>query len=315
MSQLCLAQPFVPWRSILTVLAMLVFTAALRAAEPAAPASAPAPSEGHEPPPLVLGNNTIARKNIAYTEDPNPRTLDVYSPRDVKGAPVVLFIHGGGWTRGDKSEVGAQPKLFNEAGVVLVSIDYRLSPAFRHPAHVDDVAAGIAWAKKSISTFGGDGTKLVVMGHSAGSHLAALAVTDPQPLAKHQLKLSDVRAAISLDGSAFDIVDRIAQGSEKLAENCRRAFGESQESQQNASPLHHVKNGAGIPAFLLIYVKPDSLNHAQSKTFANQIKANGGQARLLHIDGKDHFSLHADLGTERDTAGKEILSFITDATK
>lgn len=311
MSQPCSTQPHFQFRSILAVIVVLVFASTLWSSEPKAPATV----EGHEPPPLVLGKNTVVKKNIAYTEEPNPRTLDVYSPGDVKGAPVVLFIHGGGWTRGDKSEVGAQPRLFNEAGMVLVSIDYRLSPAFRHPAHVDDVAAAIAWAKKNISSFGGDGEKLVVMGHSAGSHLAALVVTDPHPLAKQKLKLSDVRAAISLDGSAFDIVDRIAQGSEKLAENCRRAFGDSQESQLNASPLHHVKNGAGIPAFLLIYVKPDSLNHAQSKTFADKITANGGRAKLLQMAGKDHFSLHADLGTERDTAGKEILLFITEATK
>src|SRR5262245_37000382 len=74
----------------------------------------------------VLAKNTAARLDVAYGKDEKQK-LDVYSPKGAKGAPVVVFIHGGEWTRGDKSAVSYKPKLLNENGIVFVSINYRLT--------------------------------------------------------------------------------------------------------------------------------------------------------------------------------------------
>jgi len=318
--------PFVPWISfpisqhrldgwMLIAAFMVIAASRVTAAEPESTV-ATSPASAHVPAPLELAPESVVTRNVAYADDDDKsgHMLDIYAPRDAKALPVLLFVHGGGWNHGDKSEVGSQPKFFNEHDLVFISINYRLSPPHQHPAHVDDLASAIGWTRKNIDRYGGDGQNIIIMGHSAGSHLVALVATNSDVLAKQGLKPTDLRGTISLDGSAFDIVDRIAKGSEKLAENCRRAFGSDPEVQRDASPLQHAANGANIAPFLLMYVKEGSLNHAQSKAFGDKLNASGGQAELLPIEGKDHFSLLNDLGTERDAAGNEILRFVRTVT-
>lgn len=298
-------------RSLAPLIALLFITFACAAQEPPArPPTVP----GHTAPPVVVAADTIATRDVAYTADDDddgpPRLLDVYAPRGAKGLPVVLFVHGGGWNHGDKAEVGAQPKLFNEHGIVLVSLNYRLSPPHLHPAHANDVADAVAWARENIDRFGGDGRRLVLMGHSAGSHVVSFVATDPRPLARRGLSPSDLRGTISLDGSAFDIAERIVKGGEKLAANCRRAFGDDPAAHRDASPLEHVQADVGIAPFLVVYVRAGTLNHSQSVTFAERLRACGGDARLLHVEGKTHKSLVEDLGTERDEGGRELVEFV-----
>jgi acetyl esterase/lipase len=282
-----------------------------------APAPQPATTRAaaHAAPPLVLGHDTVVTADVQYakaSEKSAPfQRLNVYAPRSGKDLPIVLFVHGGGWTRGDRALVGSQPKLFNDAGIVLVSVDYRLSPAVQHPAHADDVAAAVAWTKANIARHGGDPKKIFVMGHSAGAHVAAFVAIDPRPLAKVGMKPADLKGAIMLDGSAFDIPDRIARGSDNLAENCRRAFGPDPAAQADGSPVNHIAAGKGIPPFLLIYVKEGTLNHAQSKTMTDKLNAAKVPATLMHVDGKTHAALVADFGTtNNDTAGPAIVTFV-----
>lgn len=202
------------------------------------------------------------------------------------------------------------PKLFNDAGIVLVSIDYRLSPAVQHPEHANDVAATIKWTRDNIARHGGDPNRIFIMGHSAGAHLASFVAIDPRPLARVGLKPSDLRGSIMLDGSAFDIPDRIVKGTEKLAENCRRAFGTDPAQHADASPVNHIAKGKGIAPFLFIYVKEGTLNHAQSKTMTDKLNAAGVPVMMMRVEGKTHASLVADLGTtNQDQAGPMIVNF------
>ena len=280
------------------------------------PASASGNAEEPKPP-IVLAAETLVTRDVDYTDKTGDklRTLDLYLPKGVKNASVVVFIHGGGWSKRDKDEVGSQPKLFNAAGTIVASINYRLIPAVRHPENVEDVAAAVAWLYRNISKSGGDPNKIVLMGHSAGSHLAALVATDGRYLAAHGLRRNQLRGVVTLDGSAFDIPDRIKNGSEQVAENCRRAFGESEEVQTDGSPVHHIDGPIPLPPFLLVYLKEGSLNHAQSQKFAERVETAGGKAKLVHIsDDKTHQALCDDLGTENDRTGPILLKFIGEVT-
>ncbi len=267
---------------------------------------------------LELADNTVVTRDIQYAQAAGDgaalQTLDVYAPRGAQSLPVVVYVHGGGWSRGDKREVGSQPKMFNENGVVLVAVNYRLSPEVKYPTHVNDIAAGIAWTRANIARHGGNPNKMVVMGHSAGSHLASLVATHPGPLGKQGLKVSDLKGAISLDGSGFNLVERYNAGEEKIAAAYTRAFGADPAVYADASPIQHVKPGAGTPPFLLTFVKEGNVNHTQAKAFAERIQANGGKAELALIEGKDHATLAADLGTPRDTAGRQIVDFVRSVT-
>ena len=106
----------------------------------------------------VTAENGELKADVPYGKDEKQK-LDFYLPRGVKNAPVLIFIHGGEWTRHDKAEVSYKPKFLNEHGIIFASINYRLSPAAKHPDHADDVAAAIAWVRSHAEDFGGDPKK------------------------------------------------------------------------------------------------------------------------------------------------------------
>ena len=202
----------------------------------------------------VLAKNTVTKLSQSYGKD-EKQSLDVYSPRDAKGAAVLIFIHGGEWTKGDKADVSFKPKFFNENGVVFVSANYRLSPAAMHPAHVNDVAAAVRWVRDHAEEIGADADKVVLMGHSAGCHLVSLTVLDPRPLATVKLAPKNLRGVVAWSGGMYDLVER-AKGDGSYPKYIRQAFGETEAAWRDASPVAHVGD-APMPPFLFAYVEQD----------------------------------------------------------
>ena len=96
--------------------------------------------------PILSAEGDRVQKNIAYSDAGGDRTrLDVYSPGNSKDHPVVIWIHGGAWQIGDKANVQAKPRAFNEQGYVLVSVNYRLHPAVTYKEQAGDIAQAIRW--------------------------------------------------------------------------------------------------------------------------------------------------------------------------
>ena len=110
--------------------------------------------------------------DIPYGEDPRQR-LDVYSPREALLRPVVIFWYGGSWSKGNKANYRFVAAALAERGFVTVIPDYRLYPAVRFPAFCEDGAHALAWVEAHAQEFGGDPQRIVLMGHSAGAHMAA----------------------------------------------------------------------------------------------------------------------------------------------
>jgi len=142
--------------------------------------------------------------NLLYYDGPgfNPRKhlLDIYKPQDLVNAPVLLFIHGGAWQRGDKLLYAYLGRAFASRGFTTVIINYRLTPEVRHPGHVQDVARAFAWTYRNITAHGGNPAGIFVMGHSAGGHLAALLALDEQYLEAEGLTTSLIRGAMPISG-------------------------------------------------------------------------------------------------------------------
>jgi acetyl esterase/lipase len=145
-------------------------------------------------------------RNVAYGPLPRHR-LDVWrtstTPSD---APVILFIHGGSWTFGDKREQG-RPMLheFVRRGWVVVAGNYRLAPRFPWPAQIEDATRVLGWVKKNAANYGGDPSRVVVAGASAGGQLAALlalSTDDPTWRPKDMEDVTDwsLRGAMSFYG-------------------------------------------------------------------------------------------------------------------
>ena len=109
-----------------------------------------------------LSAHAEVKRDLAYVAEGHERQkLDLYVPekRGKEAMPVLIAIHGGAWAFGDKANHGfAKPKFawFNQQGFIVASINYRLSPAVTHPAHIQDVSKAVAWVGKNIAKYGGD---------------------------------------------------------------------------------------------------------------------------------------------------------------
>ena len=161
---------------------------------------------------LAPRNGIMVEKGIAYAEGQR-HELDVYAPNQGgTSAPVVVFFYGGGWETGDRAMYRFLGASLAARGVVVVIPDYRLHPAVRFPAFMDDGAAAVAWAHMNAARFGGDPSRLFLMGHSAGAQIAALLALDPEYLRAAGLTPEhDVCGVIGLAGPYDFLPDASAE--------------------------------------------------------------------------------------------------------
>jgi acetyl esterase/lipase len=264
--------------------------------------------------PLVAGEPAV-HKGLPYAEPKNERqTLDVYAPAGGKNLPVVVWVHGGGWKRGDKADVHNKPKAFTERGFVLVSTNYRFVPNVTVDQIAGDVAKAIRWTHDHAKEYGGDPATIIVMGHSAGAQLAALVCTDGRYLQAEKLSLSIIKACVPVDGDTYDVPMQIKTVEEKRAKSYRVTFGD-EESQKNLSSVTHVAKGKHIPPFLILHVADHPETRAQSERLVKALAGAGIQARAYGAEGKNHTTINNDLGLPDDRPTVEMFSFLSAALK
>jgi acetyl esterase/lipase len=136
--------------------------------------------------------------DIAYGTDARQH-LDVFSPRSGTH-PVAVFFYGGSWTSGQKSQYAFVGAALAAHGYVTVIPDYRLYPQVRFPEFLADAAQAVAWTRHHAHEFGGDPNQIILMGHSAGAHMAAMLALDPGYLTNAQVPMSSIVALIGLSG-------------------------------------------------------------------------------------------------------------------
>jgi acetyl esterase/lipase len=264
---------------------------------------------------LLLTSSALAAKpkvhrGLAYAEPKNERqTLDVYAPSEGKYHPVVVWIHGGGWQAGDKTEVQKKPQAFTAKGFVFISINYRLLPKVTIKQMARDVAKAIRWAHNHAKDYGGDPTTLFVMGHSAGAQLAALLCTDERYLKAQKLPLSIIKGCVPVDGDTYDVPLQIRTVEKKRGERYRMKFGAA-ASQRDLSPVTHVAKGKNIPPFLILHVADHPETNAQSQRLAKALQAAGISAKAFPAKGKTHDTINADLGLPADMPTRALFDFL-----
>lgn len=218
------------------------------------------------------------RRGIAYGPDARQH-LDVYAPRQAVAAPVIVFLYGGGWSSGERGGYAFVGERLAAAGFVAVVPDYRLYPAIRFPAFVEDAAAAVAWARSNALSHGGDRARLYVMGHSAGAHSAALLALDPRYLARHGLVSRDLAGVIGLAGPyAFRHEDFRLY---------RPIFGDSGDA---ARPAKLVRRAP--PPLLLMHGTADTVvDVAHSRALAAAARGAGGRVVLREYEGVGHIGM------------------------
>lgn len=252
-----------------------------------------------------------ARMDVPYAGNDNPRqTLDVYSPANAKGAPVVFWIHGGGWQAGSKKDVQLKPGAFTEKGFVFVSVNYRLLPEAQSIHQMaGDLARALRWVCDHAGEIGANSGRVFVMGHSAGAQLAALICTDDRYLKAEKLSFEILKGCVPVDGDTYDVPMQISMVEERRATSYKKKFGD-EKSQKELSPISHVARGKGIPPFLILHVAEHPETRAQSQKLAKALNDTGVQATAYPAEGKNHTTINSELGGKGDGATVRVFDFL-----
>lgn len=274
--------------------------------------------------PLTAKNQMGLRYQATPSVNENLQSLDVYMP-EIKdpctGVPIVIWVHGGGWMLGDKSQVGNKARHFNELGFGFVSINYRLSPQVsaltdiqpqrvRFPDHPDDVGAAINWVFNNISTHGGNPNKLALLGHSAGAHLAALVGLNQNYISNTGApwNSSALRCVGSYDTEGYDVPKVIENASGTQLALYRNAFGFQPDILNAASPINHIKQG--VMPFQLAQ-RGDQQRQERLREFKEALEAQQGKVFVINAQTLSHEEVNRHIGSPDDQVmTPEVTKFV-----
>ena len=263
----------------------------------------------------VLPKGFTAEYDVKYVPDGDPaQTLDIYFPEKLseKPLPLLVWIHGGGWTAGSKSQVPYLSQL--PRGYVVASVEYRFSQKALFPAQIQDCQAAVRWLRANAKKYNIDPTRVGVGGASAGGHLAALLGTSGgkkafPPVGGNEDQSDRVQAVCDVFGPA-DFWTVVKQAEED--KNVKNIFdwnngdpyskligaklGQDREKCDAVSPAHYVSKES--PPFLILHGDRDTLvPFAQSVELADLLGKAGVPVTLQRMPGSGHggpaFSLPA----------------------
>lgn len=256
-------------------------------------------------------------RDVPYGTEHPRQVLDIHAPAGAKDAPVVFWIHGGGWQAGDKTSVQVKPAAFTARGWVMVSTNYRLLPQADMGTIIRDVAQSLGWVHRNIAAHGGDPRRIVVMGHSAGAQLAALLCTDDRLLRAHGVPFSALRGCVPVDGDTYDVPATVANGETRRRlhgqpepkSTHRTKFG-TEEQHREYSAVTHVAPHKAIPPFLLLHITENPDTTAQAFRLATVLRAAGVTTKVHGARETTHNGINANLGVAGDDTTRELYAFM-----
>lgn len=221
-----------------------------------------------------------------------PLSLDLYRP-DAPGAPLVVFLHGGGWMRGSRRvmcpSMTADDDPFGRivaAGLAVASVDYRLSGEAHYPAQLDDVSAALTWLREHAQELAVDGSRIVLWGESAGATIAALAALEPGAHDRGIRGLVDWYGPSDLGELAREL-GQLDDPSTREAKWLGGAVATLPETAAAASPVSHVHSDAP-PALIAHGLADEAVPSGQSELFAAALAAAGVDVELELVPGAGH---------------------------
>ena len=246
--------------------------------------------------------DVVVVRDVAYGADRKQR-FDVYAPKGVRNAPVILMVHGGAWRIGDKRSKGVvenKVARWSRAGIIVISVNYRMLPGTDPVEQARDVARALAAAQTRLAEWGGDPNRVVLMGHSAGAHLVAL--IDANPALATRLGARAWLGAVILDSAALDIVYTMERPHAAFYD---AAFGADRTYWREASPYHHL--AAGAKPLLMVCSSRRRDSCLAARRLATKATSVGVRAEVLPV-AKSHAAIDAQLGAPGAyTAGVEAF--------
>jgi acetyl esterase/lipase len=246
--------------------------------------------------------------------------MDIYFPPNEEGKPVpaVMFVHGGGWSRGDKSGM-TFPQLLPllvKRGYLVASINYRLAPKYKFPAQIEDAKCAVRFLRAHAGEFNLDPNRIGVEGESAGGHLVALlGLTDASAGFEGNGGWNDqssrVEAVADLFGPA-DLTNFGIKSNENYRTTAENVFGAKRDGDpvlQRASPMTYVSKNA--PPFLLLHGNRDNVVPlSQSLKLDEKLKAAGVSSTLVIVTNYGHGG--TPVGMKTSPPASELPKIIAD---
>lgn len=230
--------------------------------------------------------------DLPYGTDARQR-MDVFLPAAPQRAPMLLMVHGGAWMVGDKSMsrvVDAKVAHWvGERGYIVVSINYRRVPEVDVQAQARDVATALATVQARAAGWGGDPSRLVLMGHSAGAHLVALLSADPTRAAAEGA--GPWRGTVVLDSAAIDTVALMSRRHLRFYD---RVFGADPAYWRSVSPTAALTPRA-VPTLVVCSTLRRDDSCGQASVFVDRARTVGARSELLK-QALDHASVNGELG-------------------
>jgi acetyl esterase/lipase len=269
----------------------------------------------------------VTRSNLEFARhDGVSLAGDLYLPKGLEKAPVVIAIHGGGWQAGSRAGYKYWGPFLARNGYAVFSIDYRLGKAGTFPGSVYDVRAAIQFVRAKAADLGVDPERIGLMGDSAGAHLAALVgLAADQFTAEHR---DDPNSAVSANVKTvvgfygvYDMLaqwqhDQIARPRDQISEKYLGAPPmQNRRVYFDSSPLSYATADRNRTRFLLIHGTADDIvDPAQSQAFQNALSQAGIYVRRFVLPGAGHFwaadPFEGEIGGYGATVAPTILRFL-----
>jgi acetyl esterase/lipase len=235
---------------------------------------------------LLAGSKRVAEtRDVAYGGNPRER-LDIYAPRRAGSYPVVVFFYGGSWEEGDRGAYRFVGTALAERGIVTVIPDYRVYPEVRFPGFLEDGAQAVRWVRDSIADYGGDPGRIVVAGHSAGAHIAAMLALDPQWLRQAGLDPRDLSGLVGLAGP-YDFLPL-------RSETLKTIFGPEQ-TRDSTQPINFA-SAAAPPSLLIAGAKDTVVDPGNTTRLAARLREVGASVEAYLYPGVGHAGLVGAFG-------------------
>lgn len=246
---------------------------------------------------------------VAYNAVPgvdrNLTSLDIFASRATCEAPVVMWVHGGGYQIGDKSnQVKDKVVLFNDHGWIFVSVNYRLTKpgqpgSAQYPDHYDDVASAVAWVHAHIADYGGNPSRIALFGHSAGADIVANVAVNPTYLQRQGLGLSAIRCAGPLDTEGFDKVAAGARDPDGEKQQWKAALGNNPRYLTQTSAALLARPGIGIPRMIGV-VRGTPQRQEIETAFLDRLRAAGVPTTSIDARSLTHGQVNNQIGAAHD---------------
>jgi acetyl esterase/lipase len=247
--------------------------------------------------------------DLSYGQNIKQR-LDLYMPKQkVTGAPVFLFLHGGGFREGDRAQYGFIAKPFVEKGIIVAVASYRLTdPGFVYPSQVEDVRHALQWLHQNIHTYGGDGMQLYVGGHSSGGILAADVGVDRTWMKQAGIPTLALRGMVPVSAQ-YDLRVNDPAAANKVFWS---VYAASADRQRAASPILNIRDP--VPKALVAAGSTEQQEFedfvAGSMQLVKKLNDAGVKAQFMSLEGQAHKDTALALGDSSSPLSQAVVEMI-----